>query len=68
MENIYVTNSVNQVKENGDVYILCYMSDGSQWTCDIDGTNWQQQKLTDAELTKLFKKNATSDKKIEADL
>lgn len=38
-------------------HLYCTMSDGSEWTSDIDGKMWVQVKLSDSELTDLFNNN-----------
>lgn len=40
--------------DGSTMYILCEMIDGSSWTCDLNGKNWQQVKPTLQELSKSF--------------
>lgn len=53
-ETIRVLNSVVILNADGKPLLECNMSDGSTWTCDIEGKNWKQEKLGNDELTKLF--------------
>jgi hypothetical protein len=55
MDNIKVISS-SLISNGENVKIRCTMSDFSCWTCDLDGTNWEQNKLSDKELTELFNK------------
>lgn len=53
MENNKIVASCVQTNGSRE-YLLCEMRDGSQWTCDLDGTNWEKVKLSDEELTEKF--------------
>lgn len=33
----------------------CFMSDGSYWTCDSNGEDWEKDGMSPDELTKKFK-------------
>lgn len=35
-------------------YLLCEMSDGSYWSCDMNGRDWRKEVATNEELTKRF--------------
>lgn len=50
--------SVSRVDTGSQYAIECTMSDGSVWTCDVKGDNWEKIVMSPDELTQLFKKTA----------
>lgn len=53
-EQIQVRNKIIQVDENMHQYYECSMSDGSIWSCDMEGNNWKKVILEDSILTQKF--------------
>lgn len=50
-EKIKVISSQLKAREDESEYLECILDDGSTWTCDTDGTNWEKAKLSNDELT-----------------
>lgn len=58
MSKLLEVKQVSPIFFNGVMRLTCYMSDGSQWSCDTKGNNWKKEHPGEAELTELFQKRA----------
>lgn len=54
MSKIRITSSHEIADAEGDVRILCTMSDGSKWSCDLELKKWRKEIPTSDELTESF--------------
>ncbi len=52
-EKITIISKFIQSRDE-EVFLLCNMSDGSQWQCDMQGKNWKKVIVSDNELNDLF--------------
>lgn len=51
---VKVINSWFHATGDGNIRIFCGMSDYSTWSCNLDGENWREEKMSDEDLTKKF--------------
>lgn len=60
--NMLKVTASNYVSDgNGDVSIICDISDGSVWKCNEDGSKWEMVRPSHDILTDLFLSNKPSD-------